>query len=114
MADRAVIDLEHLARYTGGDRALNSEIMRLFDQQTSQMVANLRGILEARDARSWKDIAHTLKGAAKGIGAFPMADAAALCEPISPEDGQLAERALSALERQSQAVQAFIKAYLGR
>ncbi|MBV9905684.1 MAG: Hpt domain-containing protein, partial [Alphaproteobacteria bacterium] len=73
----AVVDLEHLARYTGGDRAINAEILRLFDGQATELVARLNSILAARDAKSWKEVTHTLKGAARGIGAFPMADAAA-------------------------------------
>ncbi len=32
------VDLSHLARYTGGDRTLNAEILRLFDDQLSNMV----------------------------------------------------------------------------
>ena len=29
----AAVDLAHLARYTGGDAALNAEILRLFDEK---------------------------------------------------------------------------------
>ena len=72
----AAVDLAHLARYTGGDAALNAEILRLFDSQASEMVARLQSIIDARDAKSWKEVTHTLKGAARGIGAFAMADAA--------------------------------------
>ena len=31
MRRATVIDLEHLAKYTGGDEKLNAEIFRLFD-----------------------------------------------------------------------------------
>ena len=31
MSEAAPVDLSHLARYTGGERALNAEILRLFD-----------------------------------------------------------------------------------
>ncbi len=78
----AVVDLDHLARYTGGDVALNAEILRLFDDQANEVVAKLESILEARDAKSWKLAIHTLKGAARGIGAFALGDAAAAAEPI--------------------------------
>ena len=64
----AAVDLAHLARYTGGDAALNAEILRLFDNQASELVEQLKAILEARDAKSWKAAIHTLKGAARGIG----------------------------------------------
>ena len=41
MAD-APVDLAHLARYTGGDKALNAEILRLFDGQVTEMVGQLQ------------------------------------------------------------------------
>ena len=66
-----VIDLQHLARYTGGDVALNAEILRLFEMQTSELVAKLRAILEARDLKSWKEVTHTIKGAAWAHSPWP-------------------------------------------
>jgi HPt (histidine-containing phosphotransfer) domain-containing protein len=111
-AVNTVIDLEHLARYTGGDRALNAEIMRLFDSQATELVARLQSILEARDAKSWKEVTHTLKGAARGIGAFAMGDAAARCEPLDLADSANAAEAIAALKRRADAVQTFIGIYL--
>ena len=109
----AVVDLNHLARYTGGDQTLNAEILRLFDGQVDELVARLQGILEARDAKSWKVAIHTLKGAARGIGAFGLGDAAAAAEPIDPaSDEGTAVAALKDLESKTHAVRFFIKAYL--
>src|SRR6202042_3421499 len=101
-----IIDLDHLARYTGGDTAINAEVMRLFDSQATELVARLQSILEARDAKSWKEITHTLKGAARGIGAFPMGEAAANCEPIDLENRANAVTAIAELKARSDAVQA--------
>jgi HPt (histidine-containing phosphotransfer) domain-containing protein len=106
------VDLEHLARYTGGDKALNAEIMRLFDMQASELVAKLQSILDARDAKSWKEVTHTLKGAARGIGAFAMGDAAARCEPVDLSDRAGASAAIANLRDRTTAVQSFIKDYL--
>ena len=78
------IDLSHLARYTGGERALNGEILRLFDNQLREMVAKLKTVLDARDTRGWREITHTIKGAARGVGAFPVGEAAAAAEPVDP------------------------------
>ena len=78
------IDLEHLARYTGGERGLNSEVLRLFDDQITKMVAELHTVLASRDAKRWRELAHSIKGAARGVGAFSMGDLAASAEPISP------------------------------
>lgn len=107
------VDMEHLARYTGGERALNTEILRLFDTQISEMIGKLNSILEARDAKSWKTVNHTIKGAARGIGAFGMGDAAAAAEPIDPaSDREHARAALRLLESEAVSIQAFIRSYL--
>jgi HPt (histidine-containing phosphotransfer) domain-containing protein len=107
-----VVDLQHLARYTGGDKAINAEVMRLFDSQATQLVGRLQDILDAGDTKSWKEATHTLKGAARGIGAFEMGDAAARCEPIDLSDRVGATRAVADLKTSAEAVQAFIRAYL--
>ncbi len=108
------VDLSHLARYTGGDEALNAEVLRLFDSQTNELVAKLYAILDARDRKSWKEVTHTIKGAARGIGAFVLADAAAFAEPIDPADRNNASVALAALKQHATDVQAFIRDYLAR
>jgi HPt (histidine-containing phosphotransfer) domain-containing protein len=72
----APVDLDHLARYTGGDKTLNAEILKLFDGQVSEMVGQLLSILEQRDARKWREVTHTIKGAARGVGAFAMGEGA--------------------------------------
>lgn len=107
------VDLVHLARYTGGDADLNAEVLQLFLDQSAQLLEQLHAALENRDHKSWREIAHSLKGAARGIGAFAMADAAAAVEPAVPgEDG--AEQALTGLDNAARPVTLFIEAYLGR
>ncbi len=115
MRAQPAVDLDHLSRYTGGDEALNAEVLRLFDGQCTEMVGKLRTILDARDAKAWKEVTHTLKGAARGIGAFSFADAAAAAEPIDPvRDRGNASIAIATLKASSDAVQGFIKDYLAR
>src|SRR6201996_7793022 len=112
MAD-APVDLSHLARYTGGDKTLNSEILRLFDGQVSEMVGQLLGVLQQRDARKWREVTHTIKGAARGVGAFAMGDAAAAAEPVDPATSpDRAVQMIEALRVEGEAVQAFIADYL--
>ncbi len=107
------VDLVHLSRYTGGDPALNAEILQLFSGQAADLMLKLQAVLEARDLKGWKDITHSLKGAARGIGAFAMADAASNAEPALPApDNTAAIRALQELKREAEAVQLFIGAYL--
>jgi HPt (histidine-containing phosphotransfer) domain-containing protein len=107
------VDLAHLARYTGGDRTLNAEILRLFDGQVNAMVGELLGILEQRDTRKWREVTHTIKGAARGVGAFAMGEAAAAAEPVDPvaNHGRALE-VIEALRTEGDAVQAFIQDYL--
>ena len=109
----APIDLAHLARYTGGDKALNTEILRLFNGQLGTMVGELLTVLEQRDARKWRQVTHTIKGAARGVGAFAVGEAAAAAEPIDP--ALYKDRAIEVIETlrvEGEAVQAFIADYL--
>jgi HPt (histidine-containing phosphotransfer) domain-containing protein len=109
----APVDLAHLARYTGGDRTLNVEILRLFNGQLGDMVGQLLTVLQQRDARKWREITHTIKGAARGVGAFAMGDAAATAEPVDPTTSpDRAVQVIEALRVEGEAVQAFIEEYL--
>ena len=61
------VDIEHLDRYTGGDCALNEEILRLFDTQCRELMTKLESLASGEsDAKSWREATHTLKGAARG------------------------------------------------
>jgi HPt (histidine-containing phosphotransfer) domain-containing protein len=112
---KPAVDLQHLGRYTGGDAALNAEVLQLFDTQISEMVAKLQTVLDAQDAKGWKEVTHTLKGAARGVGAFDFADAAAAAEPIDPvRDRGNASLAIRTLASCSAEVQTFIRNYLAR
>jgi HPt (histidine-containing phosphotransfer) domain-containing protein len=110
----SLVDLAHLARYTGGDEELNAEVLRLFDEQATQLVSQLHAVLDAHDTKSWKHVTHTLKGAARGIGAFQLADACAFAEPIDPSDEHHAQPALKAVARNAEGVSDFIRTYLSR
>jgi HPt (histidine-containing phosphotransfer) domain-containing protein len=66
------IDLVHLSRQTGGDTELEQELLALF---ADQCVKHLDTIRRA-NAKTGSDAAHTLKGAARAIGAWAVADAA--------------------------------------
>jgi HPt (histidine-containing phosphotransfer) domain-containing protein len=104
------VDLDHLARYTGGDPAVDREILTLFVRQSVAMLAQLPGV---RDAKTWHHLVHSLKGAARGIGAFALAELAAEAEPLDPV-AQQAEAAaiLPRLKARTDAVQAFVEAFL--
>ena len=75
------VDLAHLARQTMGDRALEQEVLALFVQQA---LAVRDKILDA-DVKERLLLAHGLKGSARGVGAFAIADCAAVVEG-QPDD----------------------------
>ncbi|MFT3808941.1 MAG: Hpt domain-containing protein [Micropepsaceae bacterium] len=82
-APARAIDFNHLDAYTAGDHDLIREVLRLFRTQVAQLI----GILaEASDAKTWRDTAHGIKGAARGIGAWQAAEAAALVEHFAFTD----------------------------
>lgn len=92
---QTAIDLVHLARQTGGDAELERELLVLFSQQC---VRHLRTIHAGTDDSTRRDAAHTLKGAARAIGAWQVADAADLIERQLEKPGApMGEGALDAL-----------------
>jgi HPt (histidine-containing phosphotransfer) domain-containing protein len=108
-----IIDLAHLAKYTGGEPKLDAEILTLFKDQTTELVQTLGAHLADGDAKGWRAVTHTLKGAARGVGAFAFADAAAAAEQCDPVQGKTAaEVALATLGREARQVQRFIDNYL--
>lgn len=95
------VDLEHLARQTMDDRDVEREVLDMFVHQA----------LSVRDAIGPADIAerlrlcHALKGAARGVGAFPIATCLAQIE-AEPDDSRLIGR----LSRLIEEVRDFIAA----
>ena len=73
-----LFDAAHLARYTGGDAALRDELLGLMCDQAQRCLAIMDSPV---DASAWRAACHTLKGAARGVGAFALAD---LCDAIEP------------------------------
>jgi HPt (histidine-containing phosphotransfer) domain-containing protein len=74
--DDRPIDLVHLARMTLGDRSLEREVLQLFDRQATLLIARMRSAAPGGAAT----LAHTLKGSARGIGAWRVARAAEALE----------------------------------
>lgn len=71
-ADHTAIDAPHLERMTLGDRALEREILEIFSRQTTLALERIVGAEPALVTAA----AHTLKGSARGIGAWRVAEAA--------------------------------------
>jgi HPt (histidine-containing phosphotransfer) domain-containing protein len=114
MSSAAAVDLVHLARYTGGDRSLNAEVLRLFVNQSAELLGQLQAVIETRDAKTWHHITHSIKGAARGIGAFELADVAAEAEPLDlAQQRAEALAALDSLKARAEAVHRFVETYIG-
>ena len=93
-ADNATaIDREHLRQMTLGDRALEREVLVLFDKQASLLVDRMR----KAEPEAVFALAHALKGSARGIGAFRVAHAAAAVERGDEAAGAF-DAALNALD----------------
>lgn len=75
----AVLDRDHLARITFGDRSLEREVLQLFDRQSELLLARMR----VSEPAAIATLAHTLKGSAVGIGAARVARAAAEAELVA-------------------------------
>ena len=84
-ADRMVvpvdepIDFAHLFRMTLGDHDLAHEVLALFDRQAGLLIAKMAAV----DPSCVAALAHTIKGSARGVGAWPVARAAQAVEAAS-------------------------------
>jgi HPt (histidine-containing phosphotransfer) domain-containing protein len=76
------VDLVHLSRQTMGDPGLEAEVLRMFMTQARTCLDAWK---RAEDDDGRKEAAHALKGSARAIGAFALADHAAAAE-IAPGD----------------------------
>jgi HPt (histidine-containing phosphotransfer) domain-containing protein len=86
------LDLDHLSRMTLGDAELEQEVLAMFAEQAVRLIAAITAL--PADAGA---LAHKLKGSARGIGAFAVADAAASLE-TAIRTGDNAPHALAALK----------------
>lgn len=84
------IDLVHLARMTLGDRSLEREVLQLFARQAELLLARM----DLADTGGVATLAHTLKGSAKGIGAWHVVRAAEEVELSGTERREQAMREL--------------------
>ncbi len=77
------LDLDHLAQYTLGNRDLEAELLGLFRAQAQLYLDRLS---DATNDKEWRDAAHSLKGSARGLGAFALGDIAEEAERLTGFD----------------------------
>jgi HPt (histidine-containing phosphotransfer) domain-containing protein len=78
------VDLVHLSRYTLGARELEREVLELFCTQSSLYLERLKASSSDKD---WKELTHSLKGSARAVGAWRVAEAAERAERAEPLAG---------------------------
>jgi HPt (histidine-containing phosphotransfer) domain-containing protein len=78
-ASGGTVDFAYLERFAAGDRAVIVEVLALFAQQAGEWSARL-----AAPSDDWRDVVHTIKGAARGVGAFRLGDLCAEAEAAGP------------------------------
>jgi HPt (histidine-containing phosphotransfer) domain-containing protein len=80
--DDGPIDIAHLQRMTLGDASLEREVLVMFSTQALGLVCAL-----ANSPANAGTLVHTLKGSARAIGAFAVADAASSLELLVRSGG---------------------------
>jgi HPt (histidine-containing phosphotransfer) domain-containing protein len=87
------LDSDHLRRMALGDLSLEREVLELFMVQAKRIVDALAELpLDA------KALAHTLKGSARAIGAFGVADQAAALEAALSGGEEVAQHLIALRE----------------
>jgi len=73
------VDFGYLEGFAAGDAQVVEEVLALFREQ-----AALWSKLLDPDVDGWRDAVHTVKGAARGVGAFALGDACERAEAQGP------------------------------
>jgi HPt (histidine-containing phosphotransfer) domain-containing protein len=95
------VDFGYLEGFAAGDRQVISEVLSLFLEQAKIWVAGL-----AADNPGWRDLVHTIKGSARGVGANALGDVCAHAEAYGPEGLVAVRAALAAAVSEIAAYQA--------
>ena len=102
------VDFPYLEAYAAGDAALIEEVLALFDEQA---LLWMRLLDPDGDASVWRDGAHTLKGAAAGIGARALATICGEAETAADANPALKAALLYRLQSALDLARADIAAY---
>jgi len=108
-AGQRVIDLVHLARQTLGDRGLEHEVLRIYDQGVKTYLQRLKSAQSPEDI---KITLHSLKGASIGVGANGLAELARNAEAEFRETGTVADETIADIGFAVEEVSTFIAGLL--
>jgi HPt (histidine-containing phosphotransfer) domain-containing protein len=73
------VDFPYLEGFAAGDAAVIDEVLELFEQQAQMWSPMLDSSSEG-----WRDAVHTVKGAARGVGAHALGEACERAETEGP------------------------------
>ena len=85
------MDFSYLEGFAAGDRGVVREVLALFLQQARAWRPGLDP-----GAAGWRDLLHTIKGSARGIGANALGEVCAACEAAGESDLAVVREALAA------------------
>jgi PAS domain S-box-containing protein len=108
----AVFDRTALFDYVAGNEELLNRVVRRFQEQAPQLLADVREAIARQDAKALHFSAHTLKGVVGNFFAAPAREAALRLETIG-RSGDLAAAAdaYAALEREVERLRTALEAY---
>lgn len=101
------LDLEHLRKFTGGDGALERDILNSFLTTARDFLATMGDSREA-----WRLATHSLKGSALGIGAAEIGGLARAAEGIDPADAAARAEAVAELRMALRRLEDFVSTSL--
>ncbi|HEV2530913.1 Hpt domain-containing protein [Phenylobacterium sp.] len=93
------VDFDYLERFAAGDRGVVGEVLSLFLDQARIWAPRLT----AEDP-GWRDVAHTIKGAGRGIGANRLGD---VCAEAEAEGEAMLPKVREALAQAVAAIEAY-------
>ena len=74
------VDFQYLEMFAAGDSTVVRDVLKLFLDQAKAWEIGL-----GRPHDGWRDLVHTIKGTARGVGAGPLGDLAELAEREGPQ-----------------------------
>ncbi len=80
------IDQERLSAVSGGDREFEKELMEAFLEDAQLRVSQITEALQRQDTEALRSAAHTLKGAARNVGAAAIANVVMKIEEAASEN----------------------------
>ncbi|MEL6297423.1 MAG: Hpt domain-containing protein [Pseudomonadota bacterium] len=101
--DESAIDRTHLARYTLGNPELEAEILDLFSGQVATL---LKAVLSAESQAEWRFATHSIKGSARAVGAWDLAETAERLEQLTPKSNAANAEIEHLIEAVAEAVEA--------